>query len=278
MLNENIKAIRKAKGLSQQELAVKVNVVRQTVSKWEQGLSVPDADMLLALSEALETPVSVLLGETVVEPEADTLQAISQKLEVINLQLARRKTTRRKVVRWVLISFCALLALLFAALLLVGSPYLRGIQRPRNRRPCAFHSLECVLSGWRRLSFWLRWLGFSSPIRKSERGFSYEEKDIRGHSRAGGSVGGVVYYLCARGSGTYLTAADEIALRIQLDTKEDVDCWCTTTARKTATTAGASPTRTARCFRAIRKTWWCGTGRSWKAPLTRWRCGYGSAS
>ena len=124
MLNENIKAIRKAKGLSQQELAVKVNVVRQTVSKWEQGLSVPDADMLLALSEALETPVSVLLGETVVEPEADTLQAISQKLEVINLQLARMKTTRRKVVRWVLISFCALLALLFAALLLVGSPYL----------------------------------------------------------------------------------------------------------------------------------------------------------
>ena len=124
MLSENIKALRKSKGLSQQELAVKVNVVRQTVSKWEQGLSVPDADMLLALSEALETPVSVLLGETVVEPETDTLQAISQKLEVINLQLARRKTTRRKVVRWVLISFCALLALLFAALLLVGSPYL----------------------------------------------------------------------------------------------------------------------------------------------------------
>ena len=45
MLNENIKAIRKAKGLSQQELAVKLNIVRQTVSKWEQGLSVPDADL-----------------------------------------------------------------------------------------------------------------------------------------------------------------------------------------------------------------------------------------
>ncbi|MBS5644618.1 MAG: helix-turn-helix transcriptional regulator, partial [Clostridiales bacterium] len=67
MLNENIKAIRKSKGLSQQELAVKLNVVRQTVSKWEQGLSVPDSDMLLAISEALETPVSTLLGETVVE-------------------------------------------------------------------------------------------------------------------------------------------------------------------------------------------------------------------
>ena len=133
MLNENIKAIRKAKGLSQQELAVKVNVVRQTVSKWEQGLSVPDSDMLLALSEALETPVSVLLGETVVEPEADTLQAISQKLEVINLQLARRKTARS-----------ALLALLFAALLLVGSPYLAwDYSDPETAvLGVAFHSLE----------------------------------------------------------------------------------------------------------------------------------------
>ena len=56
MLNENIKALRKSKGLSQQELAVKLNVVRQTVSKWEQGLSVPDSDMLVAISEVLETP------------------------------------------------------------------------------------------------------------------------------------------------------------------------------------------------------------------------------
>ena len=53
MLNENIKTIRKSKGLSQQELAVKLNVVRQTVSKWDQGLSVPDSDMLISLSEAL---------------------------------------------------------------------------------------------------------------------------------------------------------------------------------------------------------------------------------
>ena len=96
MLNENIKVIRKSKGLSQQELAVKLNIVRQTVSKWEQGLSVPDSDMLISLSEVLETPVSTLLGETVIETEADTLKAISEKLEVINLQLAQRKTTRRK--------------------------------------------------------------------------------------------------------------------------------------------------------------------------------------
>ena len=124
MLNENIKAIRKAKGISQQELAVKLNIVRQTVSKWEQGLSVPDADLLIALSQALETPVSTLLGETVMESEADRLQAISEKLEVINLQLAQRKTTRRTIIRWLLISICAMILVMFAALIIVNSPYL----------------------------------------------------------------------------------------------------------------------------------------------------------
>ena len=94
MLNENVKALRKSKGLSQEELAVKLNVVRQTISKWEQGLSVPDADMLIALSEALETPTSVLLGETVAEARADDLRVIAEKLEVINLQLARRDAER----------------------------------------------------------------------------------------------------------------------------------------------------------------------------------------
>ena len=91
MLSENMKAIRKSKGLSQQELAVKLNVVRQTISKWEQGLSVPDSDMLVLISEVLETPVSTLLGETVAETETDSIKAIAEKLEVINLQLAQRK-------------------------------------------------------------------------------------------------------------------------------------------------------------------------------------------
>ena len=86
MLNENIKAIRKSKGLSQQELAVKLHVVRQTISKWEQGVSVPDSDMLLAISEALETSVSTLLGETIAAAEVNDLKAISEKLEIINLQ------------------------------------------------------------------------------------------------------------------------------------------------------------------------------------------------
>ncbi len=125
MLNENIKVIRKSKGLSQQELAVKLNIVRQTVSKWEQGLSVPDSDMLISLSEVLETPVSTLLGETVIETEADTLKTISEKLEVINLQLAQRKTTRRKIIHWSLISLCTIIVIIFAILLESESPYLR---------------------------------------------------------------------------------------------------------------------------------------------------------
>ncbi len=124
MLNENIRALRKSKGLSQEELAIKLNVVRQTVSKWEKGLSVPDSDVLLTISEVLETPVSTLLGETIVEPEVDTLKAISEKLEVINIQLAQRNIIRRKTLHWLFISVCAVIAAGFAALTLLNSPYL----------------------------------------------------------------------------------------------------------------------------------------------------------
>lgn len=124
MLSENIKTIRKSKGLSQQELAVKLNVVRQTVSKWEQGLSVPDSDLLIALSEALETPVSTLLGETVAESEVDTVKALSEKLEIINLQFARRTAMRKAFLHWSLIALCAVIVAISAALVVVNSPYL----------------------------------------------------------------------------------------------------------------------------------------------------------
>lgn len=124
MLNENIKAIRKSKGLSQEELAIKLNVVRQTISKWEQGLSVPDADMLISISEVFQTPVSILLGETVAETKADDLKAISEKLEVINLQLAHRKAMGQKAVHWLFISLCAVIAAVFAMLIVLNSPYL----------------------------------------------------------------------------------------------------------------------------------------------------------
>ena len=86
MLNENIKRIRKSKGLSQEELAIKLNVVRQTVSKWENGLSVPDSSMLIILANELDTTVSELLGEPVAEPTTDDLKILSEKLEVSPLR------------------------------------------------------------------------------------------------------------------------------------------------------------------------------------------------
>ena len=124
MLSENIKAVRKSKGLSQEELAIKLNVVRQTVSKWENGLSVPDSEMLISISETLETPVSVLLGETIDESAADDLKAISEKLEIINLQLAQNKSSKRKLLHWTLISLCAIIIGIFAFLIIIKSPYL----------------------------------------------------------------------------------------------------------------------------------------------------------
>lgn len=146
MLNENIKAIRKSKGLSQEELAVKLNVVRQTISKWEQGLSVPDSDMLISLSEALETPVSTLLGEFVTESKADELKVISEKLEVVNLQLARRKNERRKIFHWLFISLCAVIAAIFAVLTVLNSPYLGwNYNNPEIAVfGAAFHAFEYV--------------------------------------------------------------------------------------------------------------------------------------
>ena len=105
MLNENIKALRKAKGLSQEELAIKLNVVRQTVSKWEKALSVPDAGMVIQIAEALDTNVSVLLGEETPEPEEqESTKALAAKLEVLNEQFAKHSEKKRRIWRTVFVT------------------------------------------------------------------------------------------------------------------------------------------------------------------------------
>lgn len=126
MLNENIRNLRKAKGLSQEELAIKLNVVRQTVSKWEKGLSVPDSSMLVSLAEEMDTSVGILLGETVQEEclNERNLKNISEKLEVINLQLAKRSEMKIRTIRYLLILVCASIAVIFIAFVAMNSEYL----------------------------------------------------------------------------------------------------------------------------------------------------------
>ena len=124
MLSDNIKNFRKAKGLSQDELAAKLNVVRQTISKWEKGLSVPDSEMLIRISEVLEAPVSVLLAETIESDVNSELKVIANKLEVINEQILKYNESRRKTLRaiFVVISIfasCILLSSIISSIYLL---------------------------------------------------------------------------------------------------------------------------------------------------------------
>ncbi|MFI3326869.1 MAG: helix-turn-helix domain-containing protein [Clostridia bacterium] len=103
MVTENIKQLRKSKHLTQEEFALKLNVVRQTVSKWENGLSVPDSEMLIKISTTFEIPVSTLLGETLDFSEnqdsQDTVKILSEKLAIINEQLSKNSERKRKFIR-----------------------------------------------------------------------------------------------------------------------------------------------------------------------------------
>ena len=123
MLKENIKTIRKSKALSQEELAIKLNVVRQTISKWEQGLSVPDAEMLISISDEFDTPISMILGENIDEKEKNDLKVISEKLEVINEQLFMQQKQKRKRTINFLIIIDVCIIFLFILLAVLGSPY-----------------------------------------------------------------------------------------------------------------------------------------------------------
>lgn len=125
MLNENIKSLRKQNRLSQEELANKMHVVRQTVSKWERGLSVPDSDSLINLSEILHTSVSVLLGENIEETQQTELDKISEKLEEINLQFFENKQKKITIYRNIFIAFDVLIVVVFITLFFMKSSYLQ---------------------------------------------------------------------------------------------------------------------------------------------------------
>lgn len=135
MIGENIQRARRAKGVSQEELAVRLHVVRQTVSKWEKGASVPDADMVVRLAEALEVPVSRLLGTSPQEERGDLADILAR----LNGELAEERQARELLLQAgkkrgmiLLLCFAAALVMLTvknepAAILLTGACVLTAL-------------------------------------------------------------------------------------------------------------------------------------------------------
>jgi len=130
MLNDNIKTLRTSKGLSQEEFAVRLNVVRQTISKWEKGLSVPDSEMLVKIAGFFEVSVGDLLGASIEPSESNgELQLIANKLEQLNAILADKSIRNRKIARC--IAYC-LLSAVFIFTLSVIIPFIRFASIPIN--------------------------------------------------------------------------------------------------------------------------------------------------
>ena len=100
MINDNIRRYRKEKKLSQEEMAIKLCVVRQTVSKWENGLSVPDADVLIKMADLLEVSVNKLLGIEIeqnnIENLTEEMIAAASELEFEKAAELRDKITKLK--------------------------------------------------------------------------------------------------------------------------------------------------------------------------------------
>jgi len=113
ILTENLKTLRKAKGLTQEELAIRLNVVRQTVSKWEKGLSVPDANLLIQIADIFEISVSELLGARIENEEE--LNAVAEQLARINEQLAIKNRRARRIWRTIAIILVVIVLLYILA-------------------------------------------------------------------------------------------------------------------------------------------------------------------
>ena len=121
MFGGNLKTLCKNKGITQEELAARLNVVRQTISKWEKGQSVPDSEMLVRLAEIFEVPVSQLLGSPI-KPEAQP-DALAEQPARINEQLVIKNWRSKRVWKTVgIIAACAIIAnFLFVGLMLLFS-------------------------------------------------------------------------------------------------------------------------------------------------------------
>ena len=122
MLQQNIKTRRQELKLSQQELADRLHVVRQTISKWETGLSVPDAQQLLTLAEVLDIPVAQLLDHPVGTEDTEALKAQLQQMEGQLAQLQKKRRRTRRILAAVLF-LISLIPLLLTALPLIRTHF-----------------------------------------------------------------------------------------------------------------------------------------------------------
>ena len=141
MLGENIKILRKQKGYSQEALAERLHVVRQTISKWEKGISVPDAVMLDRIAELFEVPVSDILGSGICETEETSgVSEIAKQLAALNDYIVNRTIKRRKIIkRIVIIAVIAIIAL--------GALYMGLRISSRQKEVLTTVNLECSLDG-----------------------------------------------------------------------------------------------------------------------------------
>ncbi len=120
MFHENLRRKRKERGLSQADLAAQLHVVRQTISKWENGMSVPDSAQLITMADLLETTVSDLLGAPI-ENEAEPNQ-LAKELSRLNAQLAVRNHRTRRALKTVAVVLLALAAAMVVILMLNYAP------------------------------------------------------------------------------------------------------------------------------------------------------------
>lgn len=144
MLATNIRTLRQNKGWSQQDLADQIHVVRQTISKWESGLSVPDASLLIDLANVLDVSVANLLGETIDKSDKTDIHVLSEKLEAINLTLAKHQIKKQKIIGLTIGVTMVLFTVIFIALIALNSPYTKWNDPQYQVLGVIYHAFEWI--------------------------------------------------------------------------------------------------------------------------------------
>lgn len=137
MFSENLKTFRKQKGFSQEELASRLHVVRQTISKWEKNLSVPDADTLIRLAEILEVSVSELLGSKI--GTENVPNDVAEQLSRINEQLAIKNRRSHRISKVI-----AIIAIILAAIFLISIFIIMALSVPNLNN--SIHNNQPIVS------------------------------------------------------------------------------------------------------------------------------------